>query len=114
MFYMVDNNFDGNNGTNMTLLNNTGDNDFTIKDNNRFKILSIFDFANENIDVKMRYGIHLESIELSIRIGTDYTEYMASGGSDRFIHDMTTSLNIDAKYVDVTSLTEGSDKAKGS
>jgi hypothetical protein len=33
---------------------------------------------------------------------------MASGGSDRFINDMTTSLNIDAKYVDVTSLTEGS------
>ena len=75
---------------------------------NRFKILSIFDFTNEIIDVKMRYGIHLESIALNIRIGTDYTEYMASGGSDRFINDMTTSLNIDAKYVDVTSLTEGS------
>ena len=84
-------------------------NDFDITDDpDRFKLLQIFDFSNQDIITKIRYGLHLEKLESNIKIDTDFATYMSEGGPDKFIHDMSTSLDIDAKYVEVISLTEGS------
>jgi hypothetical protein len=65
-------------------------------------MLSILDFSNEDIQTKIRYGLEVQKIVCNIKIDADYTEYMASGGPDRFISNMSTSLGIETKYIDVT------------
>lgn len=83
-------------------------NSITISDPSRFKLLTIFDFNYENVETKIRYGLPVTRVVSNIKISTDYTEYMASGGADRFVGDMAKSLGVDEKHFDVISITEGS------
>lgn len=86
----------------------------TIEEKNRFQLLTIFDFSNEEIYTKIRYGIPVEKVKCNIKfeyVGLTtggYSEYMASGGSDKFITDLATTMGIDEHYIDVTQIEEGS------
>lgn len=89
-------------------MSNTASNSITISDPERFKLLTIFDFNYENVETKIRYGLPVTQVKSNIKISTDYKEYMASGGPDKFVGDMAKSLGVDEKYFDVISITEGS------
>jgi len=78
-FYLIDKNADGNSATELKALDLETINTLTIDENNRFQLLTIFDFSNEDIQTKIRYGIPVEKVECNIRF--DYEgglpEYIA-------------------------------------
>lgn len=54
---------------------------FTLTDSNRFKLLTIFDTSNQNINTKIRFGLEVERVKCMVRFEYQdgFAKYVANG-----------------------------------
>lgn len=108
-YYILDKGVSGG-SLSLAALSATEQNTVTLYSSERYKLITIFDFSNSNVDVKIRFGLEVTQLECSMRFDYEggFTQYEEDGGGTKFKTDLASALGISENYLNIGNMYEGS------